>query len=100
MAEKTADDFIYAEVPDDQRQGRFKVHMAGWSMVAGMIWLFYGALAATLVGTKDAVIGLVISAIVLAALNLIMVRTGVKSGLGSPIVGRNVFGRTGEALTA
>lgn len=92
------DDFGSHVVPAEARLSRGKVHMASWAMLVGMIYLFQGALAATLAGTKQAIIGLLVSAALMALVNMLMVRLGIKTGRGSSLTSERVFGKLGRLL--
>jgi purine-cytosine permease-like protein len=92
------DDFGSQVVPAEARLSRSKVQMASWAMLVGMIYLFQGALAATLAGTQQAIIGLLVSAALMALFNMPMVRLGISTGRGSSLSSERVFGRVGRVL--
>ncbi|GAA4987687.1 hypothetical protein GCM10023205_68140 [Yinghuangia aomiensis] len=99
-AADVADDFAHTTVPDDARIGRTRLTMASWSLATGMAWLFYGALASTLAGTRDALLGLGLSVVVFALANMPMVRIATTTGMSSALASQRVFGRAGAALIA
>ncbi|GEL17924.1 allantoin permease [Pseudonocardia asaccharolytica DSM 44247 = NBRC 16224] len=98
VEEHRDDDFATQVVPAEARLSRGKVHMASWAMLVGMIYLFQGALAATLAGTKQAIIGLLVSAALMALFNMPMVRLGISTGKGSSLASEQVFGKLGRFL--
>ncbi|MGA4688700.1 purine-cytosine permease family protein [Rhodococcus sp. AB351] len=65
-----------------------------------MVWLFYGALAASLYGTRDAIIAIVLATIAFAVINAAMTRLGIRHGLNSTLLTKTIFGRWGAFLTA
>ena len=95
-----ADDYSNDHVPLSARVPRFTLTMSGWSMITGMAWLFFGALAGTLYGTRQALVGLTVFTVGFAVLNSPMVRIGALSGLSSTLVSRRLFGKAGGMLIA
>ncbi|MFD0883457.1 purine-cytosine permease family protein [Streptosporangium algeriense] len=95
-----AEDFAHSVVPEEARIPRLKLTMVGWSLITGMAWLFYGALAAMLAGTQQAVIGLALSVVVFALANNRMTELAASTGLSSGLVSRKLFGPAGSALIA
>ncbi|MEV6119309.1 hypothetical protein AB0M23_02055 [Streptomyces sp. NPDC052077] len=95
-----ADDFAHSVVPSEARAPRVNLTMSSWSLISGMAWLFYGALAATLVGTRQALIGLLISVVLFSLANSPMVRLAASTGLNSALVSARLFGRAGSLLIA
>ncbi|MEV7005038.1 hypothetical protein [Streptosporangium sp. NPDC051022] len=98
--DERADDFAHSVVPEEARIPKLKLTMASWSLITGMAWLFYGALAAMLAGTQQAVIGLVLTVVVFALANNRMVGLAASTGLSSGLVSRKLFGPAGAALIA
>ncbi|MQY26439.1 purine-cytosine permease family protein [Nocardia aurantia] len=87
-------------VPSNARLGRWQVTMSYWSLLSAMVWLFYGALAASLYGTRDAMIAIALSTVVFALANIVMTRLGIRHGVNSTLLTKSLFGRWGSLLTA
>jgi purine-cytosine permease-like protein len=100
VAEQRADDYSSHVVPLSARVGRWQLAMSFWSILSAIAWLFYGALVAGLYGTRNAVIALVLSIVVYSAVNMLLARWGMRSGLNSTLLSRRMFGALGAFLTA
>lgn len=105
MTESNSDEaldenFGTAAVPLSFRLGRWQVTMSYWSLLSAMVWLFYGALAASLYGTWNAIAAIVVSTVIFAAINVFMTRLGIRHGLNSAVLTKAIFGRWGSLLTA
>src|SRR5690606_38969851 len=105
MTESNSDEaldenFGTAAVPLSFRLGRCQVTMSYWSLLSAMVWLFYGALAASLYGTWNAIAAIVVSTVIFAAINVFMTRLGIRHGLNSAVLTKAIFGRWGSLLTA
>ena len=100
VEEQAADDYVGHVVPLTARVERSKLTMAWWSVASAIVWLFYGALASTLYGTRDAFIGIVLAAIVLALVTGFVTGVASRTGLNSYLLTRRIFGHRGAALIA
>jgi len=100
LAEQRADDYSTHVVPFSARVGRWQLAMSFWSILSAIAWLFYGALVAGLYGTRNAVIALVLSIVIYSAVNMMLARWGMRSGLNSTLLSRRMFGVYGAFLTA
>jgi len=100
LAEQRADDYSTHVVPLSARVGRWQLAMSFWSILSAIAWLFYGALVAGLYGTTNAMIALVLSIVVYSAVNMLLARWGMRSGLNSTLLSRRMFGVFGAFLTA
>ncbi|MEO9327028.1 purine-cytosine permease family protein [Gordonia aurantiaca] len=87
-------------VPESMRLGRWQVTMSYWSLLSAMVWLFYGALAASLYGTVNAIIAVVVSTVLYGAVSIVMTRLGIRYGLNTTMLTKAIFGRWGASLTA
>ncbi|WP_206037760.1 permease [Rhodococcus sp. HNM0569] len=94
------ENFSATRVPHTARLGRWQVTMSYWSLLSAMVWLFYGALAASLYGTRDAIGAIVLSVVVYSLINVFTTRLGTRLGLNSTLLTKTVFGRRGATLTA
>ncbi|GAA2357735.1 purine-cytosine permease family protein [Dactylosporangium salmoneum] len=100
VAEQLADDYSNHVVPLTARVGRWQLTMSFWSLLSAMVWLFYGALAASLYGTTDALVAIGISVVSYSLINALFSRWGMRSGLNSTLLSRRMFGVLGATLTA
>jgi purine-cytosine permease-like protein len=100
VAEQRADDYSTHIVPLSARVGRWQLAMSFWSILSAIAWLFYGALVAGLYGTTNAIIAMVVSIVVYSAVNILLARWGMRSGLNSTLLSRRMFGVLGAFLTA
>ncbi|SEG88765.1 Purine-cytosine permease [Thermomonospora echinospora] len=100
VAEQRVEDYAQHAVPLTARVPRFKLLMANWSLLSAMVWLFYGALVSTLYGTRQAVIGLVLSVVVYSILNWFLTAWAIRTGLNPTLLSRRMFGTYGATLTA
>ncbi|MEV7005075.1 hypothetical protein [Streptosporangium sp. NPDC051022] len=100
VEEQRAEDYAQHAVPLTARVPRLKLLMANWSLLSAMVWLFYGALVSSLVGTEQAIIGLVVTVAVYAGLNWLMTAWGVRWGLNPTLLSRRMFGAVGAVLTS
>ncbi|MBO0820474.1 MAG: hypothetical protein J2P26_06440, partial [Nocardiopsaceae bacterium] len=64
------------------------------------VWLFYGALVASLYGTKEAIIGIAVSVAAFGIVSPVYVGWAARTGLSSALISRRMFGVVGSALIA
>ncbi|MFB7441629.1 purine-cytosine permease family protein [Streptomyces mirabilis] len=100
VAEQRADDYGNHVVPLTARVGRWRLTMSYWSLLSAMVWLFYGALAASLYGSTDALIAIGISVVTFSLMASLFTRWSLRSGLNSTLLSRRMFGVFGASLTA
>jgi hypothetical protein len=91
-------DYTAIEVPDAQRMSKGSLTMAWWAICSAMFWLVVSATLAMSFGTMNAVIGLLLSVVTYAAINGVIARYAIKTGLSVALFSRVLFGRTGAAL--
>lgn len=91
-------EFSDRPVPADQRMGRLPLTMAWWSVCSAMFYLVVSATLALAYGSVNAIIGLVLSVAVYAAVNAVLVRHAVRTGLSVSLFSRILLGRTGAAI--
>ena len=85
-------------VPDTHRLSKLSLTMAWWGICSAMFWLVVSATLAMTFGTQQAIIGLVLSVIAYAAINTVISRYAMKTGLSVALFSRVLFGRTGATL--
>ncbi|WP_139025851.1 purine-cytosine permease family protein [Gordonia neofelifaecis] len=100
VADQLHDDYSNHVVPPSMRLGRWQLTMSFWSLLSAMVWLFYGALAASLFGTVNAIIAIVATVIVYSLLNEIFARWAIRTGLNATLISRQTFGVLGATFVA
>lgn len=100
VAREVADDYSAHVVPTGARVPKWQLAMSAWSTVSAMVWLFYGALVASLYGTHQALIGIGVSVVLYTLGTQFFVRWAAKTGLSSALLSRRMFGVVGSALIA
>lgn len=100
LAAQRTEDYSNHVVPQSARVGKWQLAMSYWSLLSAMVWIFYGALVASLYGTKDAIGALVVSTVIYSVWNYFFARWSIRSGLNSTLMSRRMFGVIGSALTA
>lgn len=91
-------DFTRGPVPAAARMGRLGLSMAWWSVCSAMFWLVVSATLALHYGTVNTLIGLVLSAVCYSAINAVITRYAIHSGLSVALFSRTLFGQSGSAL--
>lgn len=91
-------EFSDRPVPPDQRMGRMPLTMAWWSVCSAMFYLVVSASLALAYGSVNAIIGLVLSVIAYAAVNAVLVRHAIRTGLSVSLFSRILLGQTGAAV--
>lgn len=99
LARQAHEDYTDHVVPPTARQPRLKVLGSWWSIASAMAFLYYGALAAGLVGTRQALIGLAVVIVVAALLGGFASNAAIRRGLNSMLLTREIFGVRGAAVT-
>jgi purine-cytosine permease-like protein len=99
VARQAHEDYTDHVVPLTARQPRAKVLGSWWSIASAMAFLYYGALAASLVGTQQALIGLAVVIVVNSLLGAFASNASIRRGLNSMLLTREMFGVRGAALT-
>ncbi|UFQ99323.1 purine-cytosine permease family protein [Pseudomonas wenzhouensis] len=94
---ETADCALVA-VPATQRMSKGSLTMAWWALCSAMFWLVVSATLAMNFGTQNAIIGLLLSVVTYAAINGVIARYAIKTGLSVALFSRVLFGKTGAAL--
>lgn len=85
-------------VPPDQRMARLPLTMAWWSVCSAMFYLVVAATLALAYGSVNAIIGMVLSVITFAAVNAVLSRHAIRTGLSVSLFSRILLGRTGAAI--
>ena len=99
VSRQAHEDYTDHVVPLTARQPRINVLGSWWSIASAMAFLYYGALAASLAGTQQALIGLTLVIVVYSALGAFASNASIRRGLNSMLLTREMFGVRGAALT-
>ncbi|SIS99503.1 purine-cytosine permease family protein [Paracoccus saliphilus] len=91
-------EFSDQPVPPDQRMARMPLTMAWWSVCSAMFYLVVAATLALAYGSVNAIIGMVLSVIAFSAVNAVLSRHSIRTGLSVSLFSRILLGRTGAAL--
>ncbi|SNT74050.1 purine-cytosine permease family protein [Paracoccus seriniphilus] len=91
-------EFSDRPVPHDQRMGRLPLTMAWWSVCSAMFYLVVAASLALAYGSRNAIIGLLLSVIAYGAVNAVLSRHSIRSGLSVSLFSRILLGRAGAAV--
>ncbi|MBD3738881.1 allantoin permease [Thioclava marina] len=97
---ETTEDLEFSDrpVPHDQRMGRLPLTMAWWSVCSAMFYLVVAASLALAYGSRNAIIGLVLSVIAYGAVNAVLSRHAIRTGLSVSLFSRILLGRSGAAV--
>jgi hypothetical protein len=93
-----AQDYTQRPVPEEGRMPPLALTMAYWSCCSAVFWIVVAATLASVFGTRNALIGLVLTVISMGLLNGIISRYAIRTGLSVSLFSRILFGRTGSAL--
>ena len=94
------DDYANHVVPISMRLGKWQLAMSFWSLLSAMVWLFYGALAASLFGSTNAIVAMVLAVIVYSLANAVISRWTIRTGLNATLLSRQTFGILGAIFAA
>ena len=100
LRDAAVDDFAGHIVPDSWRASRSSLTMAWFAVMSAMFWLVFAGTMSLLVGTRDALIGMVVSAILLAAISSVLSRYAAQSGQSLSFFSRRVLGYWGGAFAS
>lgn len=91
-------DFSTSVVPQHARMSKTSLTMAWWAICSAMIWLLISATLAMSYGTKNTIVGLVLSVLTYGIINSIISKYAIKTGLSVGLFSRKVYGNVGELL--
>lgn len=92
------EDYSVHVMPRTWRSGRLSLLMAWGSMFSAMFWLYIAATVAAVVGTTNAVIGIVLTCLTKGAMNFVFGRYASRTGLTVALLSRRLFGYAGSSL--
>jgi purine-cytosine permease-like protein len=91
-------EFSDRAVPPDARMARLPLTIAWWSVCSAMFYLVVAASLALAYGSVNAIIGIVLSVVVYAAINAVLARYAIRTGLSVSLLSRVLLGRNGAAI--
>lgn len=100
IADQQHDDYANHVVPLSMRLGKWQLTMSFWSLLSAMVWLFYGALAASLFGTVNAIVAMALTVVAFGGINMIFTRWVIYTGLNATLLSRQTFGVLGAIFAA
>lgn len=100
VLEAATSDYSLHAAPPSWRLSRMRLLLAWSSLATGVFWFYLAALVAMLVGTTNAVIGIVLAVALFSVLGAITNRGAAESGLGAGMFARSLFGFQGSALAS
>jgi hypothetical protein len=95
--EAATEDYSLHVVPQSWRLGRLRLALAWSSLMTAMFWIVVAATIAVTVGTRDAVIGMVLAVLTYGAINYFLTREATTSGLTVALLSRGLLGYFGTA---
>jgi purine-cytosine permease-like protein len=100
MREAMRDDFSLHVVPPSWRLSKLRLLMAWSALYTAMFWIVTAAILCVAVGSRDAIIGVVLASVVAGIVNGIMVRDAIRSGTTVALASRPLFGHLGSTLVS
>lgn len=85
-------------VANEDRATKGSLTMAWWGVCSAMFYLVIGIAMAENYGTKNAIIGLLISCVAYGIINGIITRYAIRTGMSVALFSRVLFGHKGAAL--
>lgn len=91
-------DFTTSAVPPNRRMPRFALTMAWWAVCSALFYIVVGAALALNFGSRNAIIGMVLSVAAYAAINAVLSRYAIRTGLSVALFSRILFGSVGAGI--
>ena len=91
-------DYSTSAVPDTERMPRFALTMAWWAVCSALFYVVVGAAMALSFGSRNAIIGMVLSVIAYGAINAVLSRYAIRTGLSVALFSRILFGSMGACI--
>lgn len=91
-------DFTTRAVPANRRMPRFALTMAWWAVCSALFYIVVGAALALNFGSRNAIIGMVLSVAAYAAVNAVLSRYAIRTGLSVALFSRILFGSVGAGI--
>ncbi len=91
-------DYSNRAVPADARIPKMALTMAWWAVCSAVFYIVVGAALAIGFGTKNAIIGMVLSVAAYSLINAVLSRFAIRTGLSVALFSRVLFGNVGAGL--
>lgn len=91
-------DFSAIAVPPQARMAKGGLTMAWWAVCSAVFYIVVGAAMALNFGTRNAIIGIVLSVICYGLINAVLSRYAIRTGLSVALFSRVLFGNVGAGL--
>lgn len=98
LKEAETEDYSLHVVPRSARSGRLSLSMAWWALFSAMFWLYIAVSITQAVGSRDAIIGMVLAVLLFGAVNSVLTRQAINNGLTVALLSRRVFGGVGTIV--
>ncbi|AZC91145.1 allantoin permease [Pseudomonas chlororaphis subsp. aurantiaca] len=98
QANQTGQDPANLPVAADARMGKLSLTMAWWAVCSAMFYIVVGASLALAHGTRNALIGMLLSVLCYGLVNSVLSRFAMRSGLSVALFSRLLFGSSGACL--
>lgn len=91
-------DYSNIAVPPNARMPKMALTMAWWAVCSAVFYIVVGAALAIGFGTRNAIIGMILSVITYGLINAVLSRFAIRSGLSVALFSRVLFGNVGAGL--
>lgn len=98
VKDAATEDYTTHVVPHSWRSSKKSLSMSWYSLVSGMFYLVTAATLAAVVGTVDALIGIVLACFAFGALGYITSRFAAETGLTVALASQRLFGASGSVV--
>ena len=98
VKQAATEDYSLHIVPRTWRMGRWPLTMAWYAVATAFFYMYFAAFLALAYGTWNALIGIVLTVIVYALVNQVILRTASRSGLTVALFSRSMFGFVGASI--
>ena len=94
----SSDDRAAATLPESARISRWPLTMMWWASCSAIAYLFLGVQLAVEFGTINALVGMVVAALVMGAIGGILAPYSLRTGASSSVLSQIMFGTRGGAV--
>jgi hypothetical protein len=98
MAENLESDLALSAANEASRMPRTALTLAWWSIVSAMFFIYVAAALSLRFGVANAFVGIVVAIVVFSVIAGILARYAIRTGLGTFLLSKVIFGRSGAAL--
>ncbi|SNR65466.1 Purine-cytosine permease [Haloechinothrix alba] len=98
VREAATEDYTAHVVPREWRLPPRSLFGAWWALGTAMFWVILAALVTLTVGTRDAIIGMVLAVVVYGAVNYVLSVYAARTGTTVSLFSRSLFGSSGAVF--